>query len=320
MYLYSNILGTFVFNQNFQLREKILFDEQSLKSNLGLLQSGEQLESEKIFLEKFKNIVNLREKPDEKALEKVFEALASQKDNFYMMNLSLTRSQIRESITKDLLIIQASGSIDELGKSINLNVKRVREWYSYALPEVEDKIDDHEAFAELIVRKSRKELVREFSIKNSMGYELDEKDNEAIINLAKAVLSLAKEKKGKEKYLESIMKENCPNITEVAGFLIGAKLISLAGSLRNLILMPSSTIQLLGAEKALFRHMLNKNSRPPKHGIIHEHPLLQKAKKSDRGRVARALADKILLAAKVDFFKGEFLGDRLKKELEEKFA
>lgn len=318
MYLYSNILGTFVFNQNFQIREKVAFAEKDLLKNFGLLEKGEILETEKEFMAKFKNIVNLRQDPDPRYMEKIYESLSKLGDDFYEKNIFLTRMQIRNSITNDLLIIQTSGCIEELGKTINLNVKRLREWYSYVLPEVEDKVEDHEMFAELVARKSRQDLIKDFSIKNSMGYELKERDSKAIHDLANAILNIAKEKQNKENYLESVMRDNCPNITAVAGFLVGAKLIGLAGSLKNLVLMPSSTVQLLGAEKALFRHMLNKNSKPPKHGIIMEHQLLQKSKRADRGKVARSLADKILLAAKIDYFKGEFIGDRLYKELEEK--
>ncbi len=320
MYLFSNIIGTFVFNQNFEIREKILFKENELHKVNELLQKGEILDSEKEFLEKFKNIVNLRKKPDEKDLEKIYSKLEVYKDAFYKNNLLVTKSQIRDAISEDLLIIQASSSIEEINKAINLLVKRLREWYSYILPEVEEKIQDHTFFVENILEKSRKELIKELRIENSMGLELEKQDNDAIIHLAKTIHTLAQEKVAKENYLEQLMKKNCPNINEVAGYLIGAKLIALAGSLRSLILLPSSTVQLLGAEKALFRHMLNKkNAKPPKHGVIHEHPLLQKASREYKGKVARALADKILLAAKIDYFKGEYIGGKLKKDLEEKF-
>ncbi|HII72111.1 TPA: C/D box methylation guide ribonucleoprotein complex aNOP56 subunit, partial [Candidatus Woesearchaeota archaeon] len=86
----------------------------------------------------------------------------------------------------------------------------------------------------------------------------------------------------------------------------------------KMALMPASTIQLLGAEKALFRHMTT-GAKPPKFGVIINHPLVTKAKKPDKGKVARTMADKISLAAKIDFFKGEFKGDDLRKELEERF-
>ncbi|MEM4397500.1 MAG: hypothetical protein QW757_02645 [Candidatus Woesearchaeota archaeon] len=326
MYIYSNITGIYVFNQNFEIREKILFDnletEKLFKINKEL-ENKEILETEKKFIEKFKNIKNLRIENDEKSLSKVFERLNNEKNYFeslYNNNLLLTKEQIKNSINFDNLIIQASSSIDELNKTINILVKRLREWYSYCLPEIEEKIKEHKIFIDLILNKTRADLIKDLDIKNSMGKELQKSDNEQILNLAKTIQLLLKEKEQKEKYLETLIKENCPNLNEIAGFLISGKLISLAGSLKNLAFIPSSTVQLLGAEKALFRHMINKNAKPPKHGIIHEHSLLQKASKENKGKVARALADKILLAAKVDYFKGEFIGDKLKKDLEEKFA
>lgn len=318
MYLYSNILGTFVFNQNFQIREKIIFSEKDILQNNEQLAKREPTDTEKEFMERFKNIKNLRLEQDEKSLEKVNLALMDFRDLYYSKNILLTKLQVRNSVTDDLLIIQTSASTQELGKTINLLSKRLREWYSYVLPEVEDAIEDHISFAERIVSDDTEKLTRDFKIDVTMGAKFSKEDKESIIGLAKAILELNKEKGKKEAYLERLMKSNCPNITEVAGYLTGAKLIALAGSLRNMILMPSSTIQLLGAEKALFRHMVTK-SRSPKHGIIVEHPLLQRVGKAEKGKAARSLADKILLAAKVDYFKGQFIGDRLKKELEEKF-
>jgi nucleolar protein 56 len=97
------------------------------------------------------------------------------------------------------------------------------------------------------------------------------------------------------------MNQAAPNILALAGPLLGARLIALAGGIKKMALMPSSTIQLLGAEKALFRS-LRTSSPPPKHGIIFQHPFLQKAKYWQRGKVARALAGKLAIAARIDTF------------------
>jgi len=318
MYIYSNILGTFVFNQNFQVREKVMFSKEDTLKYFEDLFENKAIKPELDFEKKFKNIVNLRLNPDDR-MDRVFKALEGTKGELYSRNLFLTKWQIKKSVQADLLITQASDSISEINKAINLLSKRLREWYSYSLPEIENTIDDHKTLCEQIVQKSRKDLMSKNKIDLTMGAELSDPDESAIISLASSILDLFKQKDSKEKYLEKLMKKACPNITAVAGYLIGGKILSYAGSLKSLVLMPASTVQLLGAEKALFRHMVNNKSRPPKHGIIIEHQLLQKAKKDDRGKVARSLADKILLAAKVDYFKGEFIGDRLKKELEEKF-
>jgi len=245
------------------------------------------------------------------------EALKKYSQEFYKKNLKLTKNQIRESISEDQIIIQTSANITEINKVVNILSKRLREWYGFILPELEHKIEDNRRFAELVLQP-KKDLEKRFNIKESMGIDLSERHTKEIKELAKTILQLFKEKDSKEKYLEQIMKTNCPNLSAVAGFLIGAKLIAMAGSLRNMVVMPASTIQLLGAEKALFRHMIT-GAKSPRHGIIVNHPLISGKPQSEHGKRARALADKISLAVKIDYFKGEFIGEKLVKELEERF-
>ena len=114
--------------------------------------------------------------------------------------------------------------------------------------------------------------------------------------------------------LDEIMEGFCRNLKTVAGTVIGAKLMEKAGSLKKLAVMPASTVQLLGAEKALFRH-IKSGAKSPKHGLIHEHPFVNQAKYFEKGKRSRLLADKISLAVRIDFFKGKFIGDKLKGEL-----
>ena len=318
MYLYSNIIGTFVLNQNFQVREKIIFKQSDLLKISQKLENNEVLDTEKKFLKKFKNIRDLRTEKDEKALQKISEIMKQYKKEFHSNNIIITKNQVKNTVTDDSLIVQTSNSILDLNKSINILVKRLREWYLFVLPELENKIEDHKHFAELI-SKPKKDLMKKYKIKDTMGTELRKEDMSALLSLSSLILDLFKQKEKKELYLEKLMQKTCPNLTTVAGYSIGAQLIAKAGSLRSLVMMPASTIQLLGAEKALFRHMVNKKARPPKHGLILQHDLLQKAKKANRGKVARGLADKIGIAVKVDYFKGEFIGNKLKKDLEKKF-
>ena len=159
-----------------------------------------------------------------------------------------------------------------------------------------------------------------FDENDSLGADLKEKDVSAILLLATQLNNFYKLKKHYEEYLKELEKVACPNFATVAGSTIAGKLISHAGSLRRLVEMPSSTIQILGAEKALFRHMRNKRRNlPPKYGIIRGHQLIQKSKSGMHGKVARALADKLSIAVKIDYFKGKFIGDKLKKKLVDKF-
>ncbi|MFH1173844.1 MAG: hypothetical protein V1725_01795 [archaeon] len=223
------------------------------------------------------------------------------------------RKDIAASISNDNLVMQTIQSIEELNKVCNALSKRFRHWLALTLPEAEHAFSDHEALITAILTKDWKEL----RPKNSMGKELSTADNDALLALAQQAKQAYLLREKLTQYLEKVMHAYCPNLLAVTGALVGAKLIDAVGSLKKLAEVHSSTIQLLGAEKALFRHMRNKNSKPPKHGFILQHPIVARAKQ--KGRAGRALADKIAIAARVDYFKGQFIGDQLRKQLEEKF-
>ena len=152
-----------------------------------------------------------------------------------------------------------------------------------------------------------------------MGGNIDKNDHAAIVNLAKIVRSLINEQEHLESYIEKTMQAHCPNFTALAGSVIGGRLLRGAGSLKNLAMMRASTIQLLGAERALFRH-IKTGAKPPKFGFIAQHKLVQNAKTSEKGKVARTIADKLFILARVDYFKGEFIGDKMTQELEVRFS
>jgi len=286
-YIFKNILGSFVFDQQFKLVEK---------------------GSEEKLLKKYKNL----NKPEDKELDRILEFFRDKKyfSEFYEKNIQLTKKDIKASVSNDLLIIQTINGIEELDKVANMLAKRLREWYSLYNPELSHDIEDHKKFVEEVLKKVKR--------KSAMGAELSEKDLKLILELANKLKIVYEFREHLEKYLESLVKQVCPNITAITGALIAAKLLEHAGSLKKLVLFPASTIQLLGAEKALFRHMKTK-AKAPKYGVLFQHPLIQKNKKKLHGKIARTLADKISLAAKIDYFKGEFIGDKLRKEIEDKF-
>jgi nucleolar protein 56 len=153
----------------------------------------------------------------------------------------------------------------------------------------------------------------------SMGADVSPKDLTQIQALGKDVLSLYNLRKSMENYLDKTMEEVARNIRALVGSLLGARLIAIAGSLRNLAMRPASTIQVLGAEKALFRS-LKTGARPPKHGLIFQAALLHDAKRWQRGKIARALAGKLSIAARADAFGGNFIGDRLNKDLDRRIT
>ena len=309
-YIFSNIVGVFVFSEHFKLLDKKMF------SNSEQYADKENIEKE--FSKKYKNL----KKPSGKELENILVFLKDEQffDGFYAMNMELTKKLIKDSVKDDLLIIQTISSIREIDRIVNIMIKRLREWYALHNPEFEHSIKDQEKFVELVISKDKKELLGKLDvdIEDSMGAEFTKDNLEPIINLAKEVNGFYSLKKKQVEYLDGLMKKVCPNMLAITGSLIGAKLMDQAGGLKNLMEFPASTIQLLGAEKALFRHM-KTGAKSPKFGFLHEHPLISQNPKQIQGKIARTLADKICLAVKVDYFKGEFIGDKLLKKIEDKF-
>ncbi len=156
---------------------------------------------------------------------------------------------------------------------------------------------------DFLIREAIKELDRLFRARKAIA------DEELSKHLEEAIVE-------KESYLGSLMQRYCPNLLAVTGAVIGARLLHTAGSLEKLSRMAARKIQVLGAESAFFKFLISKSQKVPRYGILFHNELVQAAK--DKGRAARLLSDKIAIAVKVDFFKGDFVGDKLRKELDEK--
>ena len=152
---------------------------------------------------------------------------------------------------------------------------------------------------------------------SSIGAELSDFDLNYIGVLAGIILDLYKLRDTLDDYIEAVMKEVAPNITALVSSKLGARLLSLAGGLDKMARLPASTIQVLGAEKALFR-ALRTGGKPPKHGVIFQYPAIHRAPRWQRGKIARALAAKLAIAAKVDLFTGRYVGDRLLEEFQQR--
>ncbi len=251
------------------------------------------------------------------------------------VTLEMSRILIRRAQSKrDQSIVQAINAIDEINKTVNNIVGRIKEWYGLYFPEINNIIRDNELYVKLVHdivyredynRDRLKDLglkpdlidKLEKSANASVGAELADEDLEVIKKLAEEATRMYEARSELEKYVDNAMSEVAPNIKGLIGPTIGARLIALAGGLEKLAKMPSSTIQVLGAEKALFR-ALRFGSKPPKHGVIYQHVLVHTSPKWQRGKISRALAGKLSIAAKIDFFSGRDVSERLKKELEEK--
>jgi nucleolar protein 56 len=231
---------------------------------------------------------------------------------------------------KDLLIKNAIDAVDEIDKSINVLIMRLREWYSLHHPSLNRLIEDQELFAKILSTCAAKaninkdclesvgvpDTVSEQVVKaltGDIGAELQDSDFVVITSLAKSVNGLYQMRNELEVYISSMMETVAPNIGALAGPMIGARLISLAGSLKELARKPSSTIQVFGAEKALFRS-LKTGSDPPKHGIIYRVPEVNTAPFWQRGKVARSLAGKLSIAARIDAYSDKDMGSSLREQ------
>ena len=249
--------------------------------------------------------------------------------------IELTRRKLRKAAEKrDLLAVQAIRAIDDIDKTINLFVARLREWYSLHFPELDDLVREHPDYVKIVAQLGHRDNITKEALvklgfsegkaeriveaaKKSIGADLSDFDIAKIQTLASIIAELYRLRNELTEYIENVMKEVAPNITALVGPLLGARLLSLAGSLEDLARLPASTIQVLGAEKALFR-ALRTGGKPPKHGVIFQFPAIHRSPRWQRGKIARALAAKLAIAAKVDYFTGRFIGDKLKEELEKR--
>ncbi|MEN4005814.1 MAG: ATP-binding protein [Methanobacteriaceae archaeon] len=231
----------------------------------------------------------------------------------------LTNYKIKEaSKAEDMYLIQAINSIDEIDEATGKLIERLREWYAIHYPELE-KIKSNEKYVALIAEYGNIKSIRqnedidEFNIKDkSTGAEIE--DLQMIQEFANSVKTLQNTRKSLNEYVEQKMGEIAPNLSDLVGASLGAKLIAHTGSIEKLALLPSSTVQIMGAEKALFRH-LKTGERPPKHGLIYQYPEIRSTKWWLKGKFARALAAKISLAVRKDVYSGEF-DPNLKEEFE----
>jgi nucleolar protein 56 len=259
------------------------------------------------------------------------------RDWTHRVSMELTKLKVRKASEKrDMLVVQAIQAIDDLDRTVNLFMGRIREWYGLHFPELDRLVEKHETYARLIANlgsregftaerlkkeglpENRSEQIAEIANK-SMGAGLEDNDLRQLQTMCRDALQLSDSRQALEGYMDLLMDEVAPNLKAIAGSLLGARLIALTGGLANLARLPASTIQVLGAEKALFRS-LKTGTRPPKHGIIFQHTLIHEAKRWQRGKIARAIAGKLAIAARSDAYSGKYIGDSLKASLDRRIA
>ncbi|XP_076901974.1 nucleolar protein 56-like isoform X2 [Bidens hawaiensis] len=254
---------------------------------------------------------------------------------------SYSRAKVKFNVNRvDNMVIQAIFLLDTLDKDVNSFSMRVREWYSWHFPELVKIVNDNYLYAKLakyIEDKSElsedkleglteilgdedkaKEVIE--AAKASMGQDLSPIDLINVKMFAQRVMDLAEYRKKLYDYLVSKMSDIAPNLAALIGEVVGARLISHAGSLTNLAKCPSSTLQILGAEKALFRALKTKGNTP-KYGLIFHSSFIGRASAKNKGRMARYLANKCSIASRIDCFSESSttsFGDKLREQVEER--
>ena len=236
----------------------------------------------------------------------------------------------------DLHLINGILALDDIERMINLLAERLREWYGLHFPELFDVLQDLKPYCRYItavgtrddierdklepIGLGEKKLTAVLAIAGrSKGGTIRPQEMEKVKILAQEVESLSRARDNLSSYVEHTMEDIATNVSHLAGPMVGARLLARAGGLDRLSRMPSSTIQVLGAEKALFR-ALRTGARPPKHGILFQHQDIHNAPKWQRGKIARSLAAKIAIAARIDQHGGGRniqLEEDLKKRVDE---
>ncbi|MGI0021227.1 MAG: NOP5/NOP56 family protein, partial [Nitrososphaeraceae archaeon] len=251
--------------------------------------------------------------------------------------INLSSMKVKETSEKlDQHLIQAVNTLDELDEIINTISTRIREWYGLHFPELDYILQNiitysaivkdagprqnitSELLTQLDVPDKKIELIKQ-AISKSQGGNLTEESAESLKILASQVIQLSELRTNLSNSVENLTEILAPNLKNILTAIIGARLIAKAGSLQKLAQMPSSTIQIIGAEKALFR-ALKTGARPPKHGLLFQHPSVNSAPKWQRGKIARALSSKIAIGVRIDVYRNASLDnsllDKLTKRIE----
>ncbi|CEL62497.1 Nucleolar protein 56 OS=Schizosaccharomyces pombe (strain 972 / ATCC 24843) GN=nop56 PE=3 SV=1 [Rhizoctonia solani AG-1 IB] len=255
---------------------------------------------------------------------------------------SYSRAKVKFNVNRsDNMIIQAIALLDQLDKDVNTNAMRTREWYGWHFPELAKLVPDSLQYAKCARLIGSKESLTENNIpelaaildddetraknvldaaRTSMGQDIAEIDLINISTFTDRVIELAEYRQSLTGYLTEKMNLVAPSLTSLIGERVGARLISHAGSLTNLSKYPASTVQILGAEKALFRALKTKGNTP-KYGLIYHSSFIGRAGAKHKGRISRYLANKCSIASRIDCFSDvptAKFGDALRAQVEER--
>lgn len=255
---------------------------------------------------------------------------------------SYSRAKLKFNVNRvDNMIIQAIALLDQLDKDVNLFAMRIREWYGYHFPELIRLVPDNYQYARVAQFIGDKDTLAEDKLpelttllddnatlaqnvldaaRGSMGSSISDIDMLNISAFAARVISIADYRKSLISYLSEKMNLVAPSLTALLGERIGARLISHAGSLTNLSKYPASTVQILGAEKALFRALKTKGNTP-KYGLLYHSTFIGRADPKHKGRISRFLANKCSIASRIDCYSENptpKFGEALRAQVEER--
>ncbi len=249
--------------------------------------------------------------------------------------LSKARVQVQEAfMSRDMLLGHVSKTLVDLDKIIHQMSERLEEWYAIYFPEL--KHEDPIKFARLVLAIDRENISKEKLMQlvsdkkadeivaknaSSIGAKIKEGDRVKIQELAQSIIELDSLRVRFGKYQEELAQDICPNMTHLVGADVAARLVARIGNLKRLAVLPASTLQVIGAEKALFLHLKSKRKiAPPKHGIIFQFSKISSAPRSVRGKISRLISNKLAIASKADYFTKNFIAPDLKKNFEEHYS
>lgn len=234
--------------------------------------------------------------------------------------LEEAKDRLRSADDRDRHVINAVKLLEQLQQNEKKHFESFRNWYSLHFPELEDEIGDDNELLKLLERGVRREGLEPFEelAENSTGSNLGEREESMLEDVRDMILEQQELQEELRDYISEACREEMPNLSELLGPILTGKLLAHAGDLETLARKPSSTIQMLGAEKALFRY-LHGEGTPPKHGVLFEHPLVNQLPDDTRGKMARFIANKASIAARMDFYGDKEKGGELREEAQQKF-
>ncbi|MGC8729928.1 MAG: hypothetical protein ACP5RP_00905 [Candidatus Micrarchaeia archaeon] len=245
--------------------------------------------------------------------------------------ISAARSKIKQVYESDEYpIMQAINTYMEMNKYYNMLYERLSEWFGIYFPELNNISQGiFPEIAAFLLNNPLPQLsdIEDITKDHSLALEIESKsklaaartpassdEKETVLEMLDMEKRIRSSLSSLEKYIESAAKRLMPNASSLVGSMIIAELLSKAGSFSKLANMPASGIQLLGAEKALFKH-IKFGSKPPKYGILFKLPDITNAPRDSKGRIARAYAAKLSIALKADYYSKSNISEILKEQL-----